>query len=150
MPLTSSRPALAHAEITSLIIAAFYAVYDELGFGFLEAVYCNALAFEFKQRGLSFTREAPIEVFYKGMKAGHYRADFLVEGLIVVEVKATALLTDAHRAQTLNCLRGSRTELALLLHFGPKAAFKRLFHENSRKRGLPDTATPEPHPTACE
>jgi GxxExxY protein len=128
-----------YEETTNSIISSFYAVYDVLGYGFLEAVYCNALAIEFEARGLKFIREAPIDIYYKGARVGHYRADFLVEDKIVVEVKAARALVEADRAQTVNCLRGSKNEVALLLHFGPKPAFKRIFFENSRKLGLPST-----------
>src|SRR6476661_4731278 len=120
-----------HEETTNSIISSFYAVYDVLGYGFLEAVYCNALEIEFTARGLKFIREAPIDIYYKGARVGHYRADFLVEEEVVVEVKASRALDESNRAQTLNCLRGSKTEVALLLHFGPKPAFKRIFYENS-------------------
>src|SRR3954462_10504309 len=79
---------LIDGDITGLIINAFYKVYDELGYGFLESVYANALAIELTRLGLSFVREAQVDVFYKGIKVGHYRADFVIEGRVVLELKA--------------------------------------------------------------
>ena len=129
---------LADAELTGRIINAFYAVYDELGYGFLESTYCNAFAYELTQRGLSVAREVPIEVFYKTVRVGYYRADQIIEGRVVVEAKATRSLEHADWRQLLNVLRGTRLEVGLLLHFGPKASFKRLVFENRRKRALPN------------
>ena len=129
-------PILQDAEITDKIINAFFAVYDELGFGFLEKVYCNALAYEFDTRSLAYTREAPVDVFYKGLKVGHYKTDFIVAERVAVEVKASRVIDDGDRRQTLNYLRATNHEVALLLHFGPKAAFQRLYFGNDHKRAL--------------
>lgn len=127
---------LLHAGITSRIIKAFYRVYDELGYGFLEKVYCAALEIEFQNLRLAYRREAPLEVYYRGRQVGFYRADFLVEEKVVVEVKASRALTDADRKQLLNNLRATRIELGIQLHFGPAAVFKRMIVDNHRKRSL--------------
>lgn len=127
---------LANEGITGHIIKGCYRVYDQLGYGFLEKAYCNATALEFAALGLSFVREAPLEVFYKGCKVGHFRADFIVEGRVVVEIKASRALVDADSHQLLNCLRAATLETGLLLHFGPKARFKRIFFENRLKRSV--------------
>ena len=111
-------------------------MYDELGYGFLEAVYASALAHEFSARSILFRREAHADVFYKAKKSGLYRADFIVADRIVVEVKATERICDADKRQVLNYLRATRLELGLLLHFGPKPGFKRMIFENSRKRSI--------------
>jgi GxxExxY protein len=124
-------------QITAAIIAAFYAVYDELGYGFLEATYCSALARELTKRGVPFARETMVNVYYKGDKVGLYRADFLVAGQVVLEIKSTEIVGDADRRQLLNYLRSTTLEVGLLLHFGPKASFKRVIFENDRKRSLP-------------
>ena len=120
-------------ELTELIIRLFYRVYDRLGFGFLESVYREALAYEFTKNGLLYKREAGSEVWYEVARVGRFRADFLVEDRIVVEVKATRLLSDADTKQLLNELRCSDKEVGLLLHFGPTAKFHRMIYTNDRK-----------------
>jgi GxxExxY protein len=129
---------LLHGAHTAGVIKSFYTTYDELGFGHLERVYCNALQIEFELNGIPFLREEPLDVFYKRRMAGHYRADFLVAAAVVVEVKATKAIIEEDRRQLLNCLRASKFEVGLLLHYGPKPQIQRLIFENGRKIGLPD------------
>ncbi|HXT17921.1 MAG TPA: GxxExxY protein [Gemmatimonadaceae bacterium] len=124
------------AATTSRIINAFYRVYDELGYGFLESVYSGAFEIELKRHELIFVREAPIDVVYHGQRIGHYRADFLANEEVVVETKAGRALNDADSRQLLNMLRATRIEVGMLLHFGPKATFKRMIFENGRKQVL--------------
>jgi GxxExxY protein len=95
------------------------------------------LAFELELAGIPFEREASVDVWYKGRCIGHYRADFLVASKVVLELKATMLLSDADERQLLNCLRCSRLEVGLLLHFGPKAKYYRTIYTNDRKPDLP-------------
>jgi GxxExxY protein len=125
---------LVHGDVTGAIVRVFYRVYDHLGFGFLESVYCAAMAHEFAIEGIGFVRESPIDVVYKGTRVGHFKADFFVEGCVAVEVKASEFLSSAHRRQLLNCLTASKLEVGLLLHFGPRARFERMVHSASRKR----------------
>ena len=127
---------LTNEGVTDRIIKAFYRVYDGLGYGFLEKVYGNALALELTEQGLSVAREVPIDVFYRGNKIGHYRADFIVEQCVIVESKASRSLIEDDRRQLLNCLRATKLETGLLLHFGPKPSFRRLFVENPTKTSL--------------
>jgi GxxExxY protein len=134
--MKSETDQLLHRRISGNIIRLFYRVYDRLGFGFLESVYANALAHEFTAAGIQFKREAPIDVWYDGVCVGQFRVDFLVEEQVVLELKASAALVNADRAQLLNYLRCSRMELGFLLHFGPKASYQRLIHTNDRKRDL--------------
>lgn len=129
---------LLEGKLTERIIRAFYRVYDRLGFGFLESVYCEALAIELDAAGVEFRREAKIDVFYGGRRIGHYKADFLVEDRVVVEVKSTEVLAFAHQRQLLNGLRASSKEVGLLLHFGPKPVFKRLVHSNPSMLAWPN------------
>ena len=119
---------LLERRLTGAIIASFYRVYDELGFGFLESVYVSALLVELTARGIRAQREALIDVYYRGVEVGHFRADLLVEGKVIVEIKASLAITEADRKQVLNYLRGTSLELGLLLHFGPKASFQRLIY----------------------
>ena len=94
-----STARLIEGDVTGQIIGAFYSVYNELRFGFLEKVYAGALEVEFQGRGMSYVRELPLEVFFKGRVVGTYRADFVVGGRVIVEVKATRQLGDADRRQ---------------------------------------------------
>ena len=116
------------ADGTGEIIGAFYSVYNELRYGFLESVYAGALEVEFQARELPYVRELPLDVRYKGRIVGTYRADFFVGGNVIVEVKATRQLADAARRQLLHYLRATDQEIGLLLHFGPKAEFQRMVH----------------------
>lgn len=127
---------MVEAALTGQVIGAFYSTYDALGFGFLESVYCNALALELRARGISFRREAPIDVWMRGVRVGHFRADFVVEDGIVLEVKASRTLDEGNRRQLLNYLRATKIEIGLLLHFGPKPEFHRYFMGNSTKASL--------------
>lgn len=119
---------LLEEQTTDSILAAFYAVYRVFGFGFLEAIYTNALGVELGRRGLKAAREVPIEVFYDGVPVGTYRFDMLVNDRVLVEVKAARAIMEADDRQLLNYLRAARVEVGLLLHFGPKAQFKRLVY----------------------
>lgn len=117
---------LLHREITGVILGAFYAVHSELGYGFLEAVYANALTVLLGTAGLQVGREVPFEIVFHGHIVGCYRADLVVESKVVVEVKAGRAIDPFHTAQLLNYLRASRLEVGLLLNFGPSAQFKRV------------------------
>jgi GxxExxY protein len=126
------RVDLLERELTDKIIGAFYHVYNVLGYGFLEAVYLNALTFELTRRGLHAQREVHVDVYYEGRKVGKYRADILVESRVVVEGKATRSLVPGDRDQLLNYLRCSRLEVGLLFHFGPRPALQRVIAENHK------------------
>jgi len=114
-----------HEELTEKIIGCFYKVYNVLGYGFLEKIYERALAYEFRVEGLSFERQVPIKVFYKGESMGDYCADFIVEGEVIVEVKAIKEIGEAESVQLLNYLRATGKEVGLVLNFGRKAEIKR-------------------------
>ena len=125
---------LLEKELTEKILRVFYRVYDYLGYGFLESVYCNALAIEFAADGIELIREPRINVYYRDNQIiGEYKSDFLVEGRVVVEVKASEILSYANKKQLLNCLSASDCEVGLLLHFGPKIHFDRFVHTNKRR-----------------
>lgn len=116
---------LLHEQTTGAVLGGFFAVYTELGSGFLESVYARALAVELRLRGLIVEREAPVRVFYKGIEVGFFRADSLVERAVLVEVKAVERLISAHEQQVRNYLKATTLEVALLLNFGPRPTFKR-------------------------
>jgi GxxExxY protein len=122
-----------HAEITDKIIAAFYKVYNTLGYGFLEKVYENALAIELCKQGLEAKAQAPITVFYEGEVVGEYFADLVIANAVIIELKATMALAEEHEAQLLNYLKATPYEVGLLLNFGPQPHFKRRAFENTRK-----------------
>jgi GxxExxY protein len=126
------RRHLVCGDITREVIGAFYEVYNTLGYGFLESVSTSAMAVELTRRGLRVEREVRVAVFNKGVQVGSFRADMLVESLVVVENKATATLSSSDRDQLLNYLRRSCLEVGLLLHFGPRPSFRRVVAENSR------------------
>ena len=120
------RNSLLHGDVTGRILGAFFHVYNRLGYGFLESVYATALAQEMTKRGLHVDREVGIEVRYDGRVAGNFRADVLVNRVVLVELKATRALSQADPQQLLNYLRGTGLEVGLLLHFGPRPSFRRL------------------------
>ena len=124
---------LLHNELTSLILKTFYDVYNELGYGFLEKVYQNALLIELKNKGLEVTSNEKIKVYYKGENVGDYYADIIVNNTVILELKAAECIVEAFENQLLNYLRGTDCEVGLLLNFGKKPEFRRKVFENKRK-----------------
>jgi GxxExxY protein len=122
-----------HKELTERIIKIFYRVYNALGYGFLEKVYENALVIEFLKEGINVLSQAPINVFYESQIIGEYYADLLVDGKVIVEIKAVKKLTQEHEAQLLNYLKATDIEVGLLLNFGPRPEVKRKAFDNRRK-----------------
>lgn len=113
--------------ITAKIIAALIAVSNELGVGFLEVVYKNALFVELTRMGLKVEKEKKLIVRYQGVVVGEYYADLVVEECIIVEVKHASGIADGHLAQVLNYLKCTGLHLALIVNFGtPKAEWKRV------------------------
>ena len=122
---TTPNSRLLHGDVTGHVIAAFYSVYNDLGHGFLEAVYSRALEVEFQRRNMEYRREYGMTVFYLGQDVGTCRSDFLVEEKVIVEVKATASVAAAHQQQLQHYLKATRAPVGLLLNFGVKARFFR-------------------------
>lgn len=122
-----------YTDITSLIIKAFYTVYNKLGYGFLEKVYENALLIEIRKLGLRASPQLPIKVHYDGVEVGNYFADVVVNECVVIEIKTAEGLIDEHEAQLINYLKATNIEVGLLLNFGPKARFKRKVFANEFK-----------------
>jgi GxxExxY protein len=116
---------LAEQELTERIIGTFFAVYNELGYGFLESIYENALCVALCEAGLEVSRQVPFVVDFHGQVVGEYRADLIVAHRVIVEVKAITALAPAQEAQLLNYLKASGIAVGLLLNFGPKAEFRR-------------------------
>lgn len=124
---------LLHKDLTDQILKTFYDVYNELGYGFLEKVYQNALYLELKNRGFYVEAQKQIKVYYKNAQVGEYYADLLVNDLVILELKATDGLVKEFEYQLINYLRATNIEVGLLLNFGEKPAFKRKVFDNSRK-----------------
>lgn len=125
---------LKHGDITDKILHAFYkVVYPQLGYGFLEKVYENAMVIALIALGLKVQQQVKIPVFFQGQVVGEYFADLVVEDCVIVELKAVNHLLLEHEAQLLNYLRATPYEVGLLLNFGPKPTFTRKAFDNSRK-----------------
>ena len=125
---------LKHGLVTDQILRVFYEVYNELGHGFLESVYHRSLVMALKSVGLSVSTKVPIPVWFRGIRVGRFEADVLVEGCVLLELKAVRTLDSSHRAQLMNYLRATEIEVGLLLNFGEKPEFKRVIFDNLKKQ----------------
>jgi GxxExxY protein len=112
-------------------------VYNELGFGFLESVYHRAMLIALNQAGLRAEPSVSLPVYFRGRLVGDFIADIIVEGLVILELKAADELAPAHDSQLLNYLKASSAEVGLLLNFGPRPRFRRLIFDNDRKGSRP-------------
>jgi len=122
-----------YQDITHKIIGCAMEVHKFLGNGFQEVIYQRALAYEFHKAGLAFQREIEQDIFYKELHEpiGTRRADFVVEGKVLIEIKALKQLEEVHWAQTLNYLKAYKLEVGLLINFGAKSLeFKRFILTN--------------------
>ena len=125
---------LLHKNITEEIIKTFYDVYNELGYGFLEKVYHNAMFIELKNKGFYVESQKQIKVYFRGKEVGEYYADLMIDESVIVELKAAEIIVEAFENQLINYLRGTNVEVGLLLNFGPKPEFKRKVFDNTRKK----------------
>jgi GxxExxY protein len=124
-----------HKQLTGDILKAFYAVYNELGYGFLERVYQNALFFELRSRGFEVEAQKSITVYYKDIQVGHYIADIVVNQTVILELKACADIHEEFEFQLLNYLKSTDCEVGLLLNFGKEPEFiRKVFTNNNKKR----------------
>jgi len=114
-----------HKELTERIIRCFYNVFDELGSGFLESVYENALMIELQNNGLQSENQTKVDVYYKDQLVGDFRADLIVENKIIIEIKSVNRLLPHHEAQLINYLKATGIRIGLLVNFGEKLEFKR-------------------------
>jgi GxxExxY protein len=125
---------LKHGHITEAIIGAFYDVYNELGHGFLESVYRDALAVVLLSKGLSVEREKTVQVRFRGQTVGLFRTDLVVQQSVIVELKCARALDRVHEAQLLNYLKATEFEVGLLLNFGTRPQFRRMLLDNDQKK----------------
>jgi GxxExxY protein len=121
-------------ELTATIISKFYKVYNALGYGFIEGVYHNAMILELADDGLVVESQRPIAVHYEKRIVGTFSADLVVNGLVIVELKAKERIIEPFEAQLINYLRATDIEIGLLLNFGKSPEFKRKFFSNANKK----------------
>ena len=112
-------------KLTGSVIGAYYAVYNTLGFGFLEHIYVMALERELRRRGHDVAREIGVPIYYQGEELARQRIDMIVDGRLVVETKSSQELHKSAHRQLFNYLRGTGLQVGLLLHFGPEPKFYR-------------------------
>lgn len=123
-------------ELIDEILTHFYQIHNDLGYGFLERVYQNALYYALADVGLKCEVEKSIQVYHNGRVVGDYRADLVVEDCIILELKACEELDSAHEAQLLNYLKATNIEVGYVLNFGKSAKFCRKVYSNKRKKSL--------------
>jgi GxxExxY protein len=119
-----------HDDLTRTIIGISYDVYNELGLGFVQSVYKECMRMALAQEGLSVATEVPIPVHFRHRLVGVFKADLIVNNSVLIELKVTEALCREHESQTLNYLRATNLEVALLMNFGLTAKFKRLIMDN--------------------
>lgn len=124
---------LLHKNITDIILKSFYKVYNNLGYGFLEKVYENALLYELRNHGLDCEKQKPIKVYYEQIQVGEYYADIIVNECIILELKAAESIAEEHEFQLINYLKATEIEIGLLLNFGKNPEFKRKIFTNNKK-----------------
>ena len=125
-------------ELTHTIIGCAMKVHTTLGFGFLESVYENSLAFALRKKGFEVHQQIAIPVWFRGTKVGDFDADLMVNKLVLLELKVARSIEQAHIAQLLNYLKATPIEIGLLLNFGPRPEFKRVVLGNERKISRPE------------
>ncbi len=123
-----------HKHLTGEILKAFYDVYNELGYGFLERVYQNALFIELKERGFDVEAQKKISVYYKGHLVGDYFADIIVNNKVILELKAAECIVEEFEYQLINYLKSAHCEVGLLLNFGKEPEFSRKIFSNAKKK----------------
>jgi GxxExxY protein len=122
-----------HHDLTGRVVGVFYEVYGELGYGFLESVYRTAMTMALREAGLGVTPEIKLQAQFRRQPIGWFRADLLIEDVVLVELKATREIDSTHIAQLLNYLRCTALETGLILNFGPRPQIRRLIFTNDRK-----------------
>lgn len=123
-----------HSDVTEKILGVFFEVYNELGGGFLESVYHEALRIALEQAGLRVVSQVSVPVHFRGEVVGNFRADLIVSDCVLLELKAVSAFDREHEGQILHYLRATSLEVGLLLNFGPRPQFKRFILENDKKR----------------
>jgi GxxExxY protein len=131
MDRMGNKKELIHSDISEIIIGCCFEVMTDLGAGFLENVYKNALFIAMKQKGLNVLAEQSFEVVFRNHKIGRYVADLIVENAIIIELKCCTVLLPEHKSQVINYLKASGIPVGLLINFGQqKLEYKRWHHPN--------------------
>lgn len=141
-----TRSDLVEKELTGSIIGAFYHVYNQLGYGFLEKIYAEALARTLRKRGHVVESEVRIPIYFEHEVVGLQKVDMLIDSKVMVENKSTYMLSDADHRQLTSYLSASEVQVGLLLHFGPKADFYRIVCTRSPKGLDPRDPQLPPYP----
>ena len=124
-----------YEELTRRILEACFEVSNELGSGFLESVYQNALLIALKEKGFNVLSQASLAVKFRGQEVGQFYADIFVEDKVIIEIKAVSALTGEHQAQVINYLKGTGKGIGLLVNFGrPKMEYKRLYNPDIKNK----------------
>lgn len=124
-------------RLSEQVIGCAQNVSRELGVGFLEAVYENALVLELQDEGISFKRQHQLDVYYRNNLVGQYQADLVVEDKLIVELKAVSSFNACHKAQVINYLRASGLSVGLLLNFGmSRLGIERVVWKYNDKEGI--------------
>lgn len=128
-----------HEDLTGKILQACFEVSKELGSGFLESVYEKSLLIALKQKNLQGSAQVPLLVKFRGVIVGEFYADILVEGKVLIELKAVSSLANEHYAQILNYLKATNLEVGMLINFGnPKLEYRRFDNRNIQKINVQD------------
>ena len=136
-----------HRDITERIIQIFWTVVNELGTGYLEKIYHRAMVIALKEAGFEVDEKYTTAVYFRGREIGRHTFDLVVNGCVLLELKATSAFERAHAAQALGYLRSSPLEVALILNFGLNPSVKRVSLTNDRKqRRLPERSDAEAAP----
>lgn len=126
-----------HQELTKSIIGIYYDVYNEMGHGFLEKVYQNAMIVELQSRGFEIESQKRINVYYKQTIVGEYIPDIIVNNSVIVELKCVEYINESHQAQLINYLKSTECEVGLLLNFGNDPQFlRKIYTNNIKKRNI--------------
>ena len=132
--MNDQKSALKHGELTEKILGVYYDVYNELGPGFVESVYEKAMAIALREASLQVQAQFSIPVWFRGQLVGNFSADVLVNGVVLLELKAVKTLDLVHQAQLMHYLKATEIEVGLLLNFGGRPEFRRIVLENERKK----------------
>jgi GxxExxY protein len=123
-----------HRDLTDRIIKVFWAVVNELGTGYLERIYFRAMVIALRQEGLDVDEKYTTVVFFRGQEVGRHSFDLVINGVILLELKASNAFERWHAAQTIGYLRSCEIEVGLILNFGPNPCVRRVSLSNDRKQ----------------
>jgi GxxExxY protein len=142
---------LNHGDLTEKLIGIFFNIHNELGHGFLESVYEQTFSVALAENSIFFQRQIAVPVWFHGQKVGDFRADLMVDGKVLVELKTGRDIEPAWEKQLLNYLRATEIEVGLLFNFGPNVQFKRYVFENAKKNPRdPRESAEKKSPGSCE